>query len=135
MPHGVVPPYLHHQLCRELAQCKGVKGSRSKLAAKYGVERQYITDFARRNKARIEEIYNNLDNELAGQWIAEKRNRIEAYKADYEAIQGNTHHEWVKARTAILRNVAEELGQLPPRQQAVVIPVEHVIVGVDLDQL
>ena len=34
-----------------------------------------------------------------------------------------------------LRNIAEETGQLPPRQSVVIIPVQHIIEGVDVNSL
>lgn len=132
--HGI-PRYRAHELCRELAAGEVTRAS---LARKYGVSRSAITQFAKRNKGRIDEIKASLDDEYAGLWIARKRNRVAALQADYEmaAAEGRaSHHEWVKARVQITHAVAEELGQLPNRTQLTIGgTVRHELVGVDLDE-
>lgn len=127
-----IKPWLQLQLCRDLAS--GSK-TRAQLAREHGVSRTAITSFARRHKARIEEIKAHLDDEFAGLWVAQKALRIEQYQRDLEMIADNGHHEWVKARTGILKAIAEELGQLPPRQQVTIVPVMHVIEGVNMSEL
>jgi len=74
----------------------------------------------------------------AGLRIASKEARIAAYQGDYEQAASGPkagHHEWVKARTGILHAVAEELGQLPPRTTVTVMPVVHIVEGIDLEAL
>lgn len=119
-----IEPWLQHQLCRDLAE--GVK-TRAALAREHGVTRQAITKFAQRHRDRIAEIKAHLDDEFAGLWVARKSSRLSAYQRDLELIEGIPHHEWVKARTGILKAVAEETGQLPPRMQIAVAPVIHII--------
>lgn len=122
-------------LCRELATGEQ---SNAALARKYGISRPAVTQFARRHAGEIAAIKGQLDDEFAGLWIASKAARIAAYQADYDAAADSDksdHHEWIKARTSILGAVAEELGQLPPRATIAVIPVTHVIEGVNLDAL
>ena len=123
------------QLCRALA---AGEVSRADLARRYGVSRPYITQFAKTHEAEIETIKARLEDEFAGLWIADKAARVAAYQGDYFATLEHPnadHHEWVKARTGILHNVAEELGQLPPRTTVNVAAVTHVVMGVDLDNL
>ena len=122
-------------LCRELAA-----GDQSKaaLGRKYGISAAAVSQFARRHAAEIAVIKGQLDDEFAGLWIASKAARIAAYQADYDLALDTDkadHHEWIKARTGILGAVAEELGQLPPRATVTVMPVVHVIEGVDLAAL
>lgn len=122
-------------LCRELATGEM---TRAALGRKYGVTGQAIGAFARRHAAEIADIKAALDDAFAGLWIARKEARIAQHQADYEAAEGNEkgdHHEWIKARTAILHAVAEELGQLPPRATITVTPVTHILVGVDPEAL
>lgn len=122
-------------LCRELATGE-VK--RAALARKYGISPAAITAFAKRHAREIDEIKASLDDEFAGLWIADKANRIAAYQADVEAsAEGayGSHYEQIRTRTQILRAVAEELGQLPPRATVSVVPVVHIIEGVDLEAL
>lgn len=124
------------QLCRDLAT--GEKSKRQ-LAREYGVSHQYLTKFGRQRAPEIEAIRGRLDDEFAGLWIADKAARMAAYEADFELSAGNEefggHYEHIRVRSQILRAAAEELGQLPPRQTVTVMPVIHVLEGVDPDLL
>ncbi len=130
-----IRPWMKHQVCRDLAE--GVK-KRAEIAREHGVTSAAITKFARVHAREIDEIRAKLDDEFAGLWIASKTNRIAALEADYELTISHYkagHHEWVKARTAIVHAVAEELGQLPNRTQLTIGgTVRHELVGVDLDE-
>lgn len=132
---GRIMPWQKTEVCRLLATNEV---QRSEIARRYGVTRQAITQFAQRHAREIEEIRERLDDEFAGQWIAEKRARIDALQAEYEAaMQGRLagHHEWIKTRTAILRAVAEELGQIPNRSSVQVTGiVTHRLIGVDIER-
>jgi hypothetical protein len=111
---------------------------RAALARRFGVSASYVTQFAKRYAFEIDQIKAALDNEFAGMWIAEKENRILAYQQDYAMALNNDkrdHHEWIKTRTAILHTVAEELGQLPARSSITVVPVVHVIEGINTEAL
>lgn len=112
---------------------------RAELARRYGVTRSAISQFARQRARQIEAIARDIDNEFAGLWIADKAQRILAYEHEYELASDSrnaTHHEWIKTRAMLLRNVAEELGQLPNRTAAaIIVPVVHVVEGVELDAL
>lgn len=127
-------PVARRQLLRALAA-----GERqADVARQFGISRQAVSQFARQHPDEIETFKAKLEDEYAGLWIAEKANRITAYEDEYSRAAGHKqadHHEWIKTRVTILHTVAEELGQLPPRQQTVVMPVVHVIESVDLDQL
>jgi len=127
--------YDRRDLMRELA---AGEVTRADLARRFGISRPYVTKFARQWAAEIDRVRASLDDAYAGLWIARKDNRIVAHQADFEAAQGHEkgdHHEWIKARTAILHAVAEELGQLPPRATVTVMPVLHIIEGVDIGAL
>lgn len=128
-------PWHRRQFCRELA---AGEVSRAALARKYGISRAAVTQFARRHQAEIDELKANADDAFAGLWIADKSARMAAYQADLE-LSGTgkygSHWEQIRTRTQILKQVAEELGQMPPRAGIVVIPVTHVIEGVDVEAL
>jgi hypothetical protein len=122
-------------LCRELALGEISKAA---LGRKYGVTGQAIGQFAKRHAREIDQIRAQLDDEFAGLWIASKEARMAQYQEDYEASQEHeksTHFEWVRVRTQILHQVAEELGQMPPRAEVTVMPVIHVLEGVDPEVL
>lgn len=130
-----VPPWVRRQRCQELA---AGKKSRAQLAREWGISRPTVTAFAKRHAAEIDAIRVALDDEFAGLWIAAKGARIAAYQADLEASASSGyggHFEQVRTRAQILRQVAEELGQLPGRTGVVVVPVTHVLVDVNLDDL
>ena len=106
--------------------------TRSNIARKYGVTPGYITQFADRYASEILEIKDHLTDEWAGLWAANKRNRISAYQDEIERLNESkfaNHHEWSKARQSALRSVAEELGDLPPRQTTFVQTVVHIVEG------
>lgn len=112
--------------------------TRSQLARKFGVSPSYVTQFAKTYEREIEAIREKLDDEFAGLWIAQKEMRIAAYQAEYERALRHPrrdHFEWVNARRQILHTVAEELGQLPPRQTVTIVPVVHVVEGIDINVL
>jgi len=130
-------PADRRNLARQLAMGE-IK--RSQLARDYDVTTGYITQFAKQHQREIDAIRADLDNQFAGLWIADKEQRLAAYAADFElsaAGDYGAHYEQIRTRSAILRNVAEELGQLPTRSTtAIVVPVVHVIEGgVDLEAL
>lgn len=86
----------------------------------------------------IDAIRGDLDNKFAGIWLADKEARLYAYAEEFIIARSNpnmSHHEWIKTRAAILRAVADELGQIPGRSGILVVPVEHVIVNIDLEDL
>ena len=130
-----VKPWERRQLCRELA---AGELTRAQLARKYGINRSGITRFAQRHAREIDDIKANLDDEFAGLWIASKAARIAAYQADAERSEDGgygSHYEQIRTRLQIYRAVAEELGQLPGRTTVTVVPVVHVVEGVDLEAL
>lgn len=130
---GVLTPSQKRELMRELAiRTK----THVELGEQFGMSRTGIGNFAKRHEFEIDEMRNDLENQFAGLWIAKKENRLADYQEDLDALRGTKteyHHEWIKAKAQIRRNVAEELGQLPPRQAVTIVPVQHIIVGVDMD--
>jgi hypothetical protein len=123
------------ELCRDLATGEQTK---VQLARKYRISNPCITKFSKVHAREIDAIKANLDDEFAGLWIASKANRIQAYQEDLEASADGdygTQYEQIRTRAQILRQVAEELGQLPSRGAAVSGEIKHVLKGVDLEAL
>jgi len=111
--------------------------SRSDIARRYGVTPSNITQFADRYKAEILDIKEHLTDEWAGLWIADKQKRLSAYMDEFDRLNESKyadHHEWSKARQQALRSVAEELGDLPPRQTTFVQQVVHIVKGIDVEE-
>lgn len=111
---------------------------RSLLARQFGVSGPYVTQFAKLYAREIDEIRGRLDDEFAALWIASKEARIAAAEYDHQLSMDSDrsgHFEQIRTRILLRQEVAEELGQLPPRQQQVVVPVIHVVQGVNTDAL
>lgn len=127
------------KLIHELAQGEI---PRIKLAEKYGVVHSAITQFAQRHAAQIEQVQSEIEDDLRGLWVAQKSARLEELQGDIEAIgqpEGKPEERatLLRVKHSALRNVAEEMGQLPARQitQGSNVSVNVAIVGVDLEQL
>jgi hypothetical protein len=114
------------------------------LAARFGVAQPSISAFAKRHAERIADVSAKLDEEFAGLWVAEKRNRIAELQEQVDRVTelitdpekaakaGVGAAEMERVIQTALRAVSEELGQLPARVQ-----VQHsgqmeiVVSGVD----
>jgi hypothetical protein len=133
-PHGLLKPHEKLALERELA----LNTPTTVLAGKYNMTPQGISSFKKRHALAIDEIREHLDDDFAGLPLAIKKNRIAAYEDEVERLTSHPHadhHEWSKARQMAYRNIAEELGQLPPRATITVVPVVHMVEAVDLEEL
>jgi hypothetical protein len=131
---------VRHKLMREIAlgDLNGVQ-----LAEKYGVSTAAISQFKQRNAEGIKAIVADADNEFAGILIAQKVARLAAYE-ELHAIaitpqpkispSGKIVKEWitdedgndhevvvnevdVRAAALVMKQAAEEMGQLPTRLQ------------------
>jgi hypothetical protein len=126
----------HHKLELKRALAEEII-SRSELARRYNISTPYVTQFANRYASEIEDIRQHLTDQWAGLWVADKKNRLSAYMDEIERLNESKyadHHEWSKARQQALRSVAEELGDLPPRQTTFVQTVVHVVEGVNIEE-
>ena len=124
--------WVKHRLVRDFAI--GEKTG-EQLAVQYGVSRTSISAFKRRHEMEIEEVRNNMADEYAGLWVAEKMSRIAEYQEAARKMANGTSPRNQEVLVSILKAVAEELGQLPARTQ-VQVNTENVvyqIVGVDID--
>ena len=126
--------WVKHRLIRDFAL--GEKSGRD-LALEYGVSQTSISAFKKRNAMEIEEVRNNLADEYAGVWVAQKINRIREYQSAAEKMASGTAPRNQEVLVSILKAVAEELGQLPARQQVNVSTenVTYQIVGIDVGDL
>jgi hypothetical protein len=105
----------------------------SVLAEMFGVGRNAITNFKDRNRRAIDEVRQAIDDEFAGLWVARKEARLAEleWMIDIlaDAIEEMPDVDMIRVRASLLKNVSEELGQLPPRQQVVSARVTHVVEG------
>lgn len=77
------PGHIRFQLQRDIAEGKL---SPKELREKYGASAAGIRSFELRHKATIEAMRADIDNEFAGLWIAEKRQRVAAYERNAALI-------------------------------------------------
>jgi hypothetical protein len=109
------------------------------LARMFGVGRNAITNFQKRNARAIDEVRRAIDDEFAGLWVARKEARLAEleWMIDIlgEAIEEMPDVDMIRVRAGLLKNVSEELGQLPPRTQVVSARVTHVVEGFTSDEL
>lgn len=126
--------WVKHRLIRDFAL--GEKTGRD-LAGIYSVSEQSISQFKRRHSLEIEEVRNNLADEYAGVWVAQKMARIQEYQQAAEKMAAGSSPRNAEVLVSILKAVAEELGQLPARTQVNVSTETTVyeIVGVSVEDI
>lgn len=126
--------WVKHRLVRDFAL--GEKTG-MQLAKQYGVSQTSISAFKKRHAFEIEEVRNNLADEYAGVWVANKMARIQEYQQAAEKMANGTSPRNQEVLVSILKAVAEELGQLPARTQVQVNTAEvtYQIVGIDPELL
>jgi hypothetical protein len=143
-------PWVRLPLMRALAA--GEK-TQTALAAEYGATQPSVSDFARRHADEITALREKLDDEWAGLWVATKRNRLAVYQESIERISGALEKFWesyegeptestltedgklTTVQAKLLRQVAEEVGDLRQDVNVTGQMLHHVIEGVDLGDL
>lgn len=81
------PGQVRFSLQRDIAEGKL---SPAELRAKYNASSAGIRDFGNRHAAVIAEMRANLEDKLAGLWVADKQKRVAAYMADIELVDSET---------------------------------------------
>jgi len=95
----------------------------AELMEKYDVANTAFYRFIRENQTEIEEaraaLVQDLNDEVAGLWVAKKANRIAEYQQDIEDINRQLdvglEPSLLRQKHNALKAVAEELGSLPVR--------------------
>jgi len=112
------------------------------LASRYGVSQPSVYDFSVRYAYEIASARDAIEDEVAGLWIAQKVNRLAELENDVEVINDLLDEVPVigmprlyLAKHRALRNAAEELGQLAPRDINARVTVRYEIAGVDMGAL
>ena len=111
---------------------------RAALARRFGVSRGVLTMWSKRHRALIEQVRAALHDDYAAPLGRCEGGQAGRLQSDYEltAEQPDAGHpEHIRVRAQLLRQVAEETGQLPPRTTIAVVPCTHILEGVDLDLL
>jgi predicted transcriptional regulator len=127
------------QLIHELAR---MEKTQQLLAQEYGVTESAVTQFKQRHQAEIEAVKLDIENEFAGLWVARKVNRLAELESDIERIistnAGDTVRmadaEILRTKAALLKQVADELGQIPNKSHIRIeqdTVVRYLMTGVD----
>lgn len=122
----------------------------TQIYKKYNTTATSLDQFKKRHRAEIEELKSTVEAEMHHLWIASKGNRLAEYQQSVEDVEaalaallqlgttlGPQDMQLIKEKRALLRNVAEELGQLPSRNNVQVTgaQVNYVFDGIDPDAL
>jgi transposase-like protein len=112
--------------------------TRAQLARQFSISRSGMSQWCKRHRGLIEQVRASADTQYGAVYFADKINRLWALQQEYEVSAGQpdaARPEAIRARAAVLHAIAEELGALPPRTTVMVVPVQHVLEGVDIDLL
>ena len=120
------------KLVHELA--KANKSQRA-IAAELDVSQSWVSEFKRKFADEIDEHRQQILEQMVELSIREQEWRLRELQFDVEMLRGWRSPAAVTARMQVLKHVAEELGQMPERNRVVVIPVQHVVEGVDMREL
>ena len=108
--------------------------SQKEIASRHELSEQRISQI----KLEHADLFNNIREarleSITADQIKQQEYRMEQYARDLEKMDGMWHPEYVKARSQILKNVSDELGQTAPKTLNVVVPVQHQLIGVDVDE-
>lgn len=130
------PYHVRYKLLRDIAY--GDK-SQSQLAEKYGVVQSAISTFGKRHRAEIEELREHAADRYAGIAIADKQFRIGLYNDLIKRMtEAGVDEKAIAVAVRAMRNVAEEMGELPTRVQLageVQVKTNYTINGVDASDL
>ena len=109
------------------------KFKQKEIAVQHDLSEQRISQIKQENEELFDRVRNaRLDN-ITAELIKDQEWRFTQYARDLEKMDSVWHPEYVKARTQILKNVAEETGEIAPKTQITIRPVEHSIVGIDIE--
>lgn len=116
--------------------------SERELATRYGVSQPSIHEFRQRHADQILLARSTIEDYFGALWIADKVSRLAELEDDVEQINDLLDNASIEDRSKLylakhraLRNAAEELGQLAPRQVSAQVSVRYEIVGVNMDAL
>lgn len=120
---------------RELAK---EEKTRAEISREFGVTAQAVTAFATAHAAEIASVKADIASEWAGLWVADKAKRLAEYQSDIEKITEDladtTDDKLLRVKVAIMRQVAEETGQLK-NQIEVGGTISYVVRGINPEDL
>lgn len=130
-----------HRRFNLLRACAEQKGTWKEIAQRFGITENGLWKWRQANAAAIAEIQADVENQMSGLWIANKRNRVAEYQSDAELVDemiadgAEQPQVLLKVKHGAMRSVAEELGHLSPKDTSDATRVDVRIIGVDGDAL
>lgn len=118
--------------------------TQTRLAEENGVVPSSISEFATRHRHEIEARRADMGNVFFGLWVIDKARRLAEYQQDIEDIDavleqmGLPAPDLIRVKQLLLKNVADEMGQLPAKV-AVQVNTEndyrYEVVGVEIEEM
>lgn len=123
--------------------------TQNEIAKHFDVSQAAVATFAKNNAGEIERLKTMVNDEMMALWVASKFNRLASYQQDIEDLDSalisviaagamtSDDVAFIKEKRQILRNVAEELGDLPSRNQVSVqgASVNYTFAGINPNDL
>lgn len=128
---------------RLIAELAAEEMTRADLARKYDVSGAAITLFAGRHQEQIDACKLRAEDEFAAIAVASKVNRVAIYDQmisdmeDAMIAAGVVSSKRARTIAVLLKNVAEEMGQLPSRSVTHIQgqTIHYTVEGVDLGDI
>lgn len=140
---ALLRPYArgYRKYCMILDLADGVL-SQERIAEKYGITQVAVSKFAGRNADAIDAARKKLEDGVAQYWIAKKEARMAVYQGSVEHLSDLAElveDEKVPGVYRVmytgLRNAAEELGHLSPKEVPVSGQLTVRLEGVDTEAI
>lgn len=137
------PPGKHSSIPRarwlEVARAI-VTGSptQAQIARRFDITRSAVTQWKKRHRGLIAQVQASIDTEFSAIYLSEKLSRLWSLQQDFELSTEQPNAatpDHIRVRMALLHAIAEETGQLLPRTMIAVVPVRHILEGVDISKL
>ena len=103
------------------------------IALRHGISDQRVSKIKQENEQLFNDVRNARLESITAEQIKQQEWRLTQLARDMEKLDNNWHPESVKARTGILKHVAEELGQIAEKTINI-RPVETRLIGINPDE-
>lgn len=109
--------------------------NQQEIAAKYDMDKSTLSRFKYAHISEIQAVKDNYTHQFTGMLVRNQEYRLKEREKDMAKLDNQKSAESVLARETIRKNTAEELGQIAPKTNIVIVPVNHQYVGVDIDNV
>jgi 2C-methyl-D-erythritol 2,4-cyclodiphosphate synthase len=99
--------------------------NQQQIADKYELDKSRISRIKQDNAQQIDDIRSTYTTQYTGELVRNQQWRLAEREKDMDILKDKRSPEFVLARETIRKNIAEELGQIAPKVNVVIVPVEH----------